>query len=156
MRELTNAVHSWVPSASLGPVTVLRTAPGPPNATAPDGIITEESASAMPVRVINACPVGPGDLASRWTASRFLPAGHDRAARFGNGPLLVSSEMTFTRSLPAFFAWYRAWSAASLRAVGVPTESPQVRVRGRRPPQKPHVRNGIIRHTAARLLAWPS
>ena len=43
----------------------------------------------------------------------------------------------------------------ALQPAGVPTEPPQVRVRGRRPPQDPHVRNGIIRHTAARLLTWP-
>jgi uncharacterized protein (TIGR03083 family) len=36
-----------------------------------------------------------------------------------------------------------------------PTESPQVRVRGRRPPQKLHVQNGITRHKTARPLTWP-
>jgi hypothetical protein len=39
--------------------------------------------------------------------------------------------------------------------VGVPTESPQVRVCRRWPPQKPHVQDGITRHKTARLLTWP-
>ena len=43
---------------------------------------------------------------------------------------------------------------ADLR-VRAPTESPQLRVRGRRHPQKTHGRNGIARHKTARLLAWP-
>jgi Enoyl-CoA hydratase/isomerase len=50
----------------------------------------------------------------------------------------------------------RAWALTSRRAlVGVPTESPQVRVCRRWPPQKPHVQNGITRHKTARLLTWP-
>jgi len=36
--------------------------------------------------------------------------------------------------------------------VSVPTESPQVRVRRLRPPQEPHVQNGITRHKTARRL----
>jgi hypothetical protein len=39
--------------------------------------------------------------------------------------------------------------------VGVPTESPQVRVPGGGSPQKAHGQNGITRHTAAPLLTWP-
>jgi hypothetical protein len=49
-------------------------------------------------------------MRSRW---RLCGPRYDVVARWGNGPLSARSLMMWTRFLPVFLAWYRAWSAVA-------------------------------------------